>query len=126
VRRIDELIAQVVEKGAEGESFRAIIANLEALSPGEAIIVFLKALSKNPDLILVRLELSKFLWKIDCAPFAIIQLQEIQKALGASSSDALNMLIKRLGGAGAPSENDGEQKTLASMDFDIEVLEDGK
>lgn len=126
MRRIDELIAQVVEKGAEGESFRAIIANLEALSPGEAIIVFLKALSKNPDLILVRLELSKFLWKIDCAPFAIIQLQEIQKALGASSSDALNMLIKRLGGAGAPSENDGEQKTLASMDFDIEVLEDGK
>lgn len=125
---LDELTAQVVENGADGESFKAIIAKLEALSPGDAIIVLLKALSKNPDLILVRLELSKLLWKLDCSPFALKQLQEIEKVLG-SSNDALNKLIQRLGGvpsiATAPAES-GEQKTLASMDFDIEVLDEGK
>jgi hypothetical protein len=103
---------------------------LEELKPADGLLVLIKALSKNPDLILVRLELAKLLWQLDCAPFALKQLQTIEENSGLLNSAALKKLIERLGGSSkqgaAQIVNTGEQQTLASLDFDIEVLEGEK
>ena len=130
MHKLEELIALVLERANEGASFREVLPRLAELRPADAVIVLIKALSKHPELILARLELARLLWQLDCAPFALQQLQEIEKSVASEGSAALKSLIERLGGSpkdgSQQTESPGEHKTLATMDFDIEILENDK
>ena len=90
---------------------------------------FQLARAKNPALVLARLQLAKLLWQLDCAPFALEQLQQIFQLTQSSSNEALKQLIQRLGGTIGSDlgekDSGADAKTLASADFDVEVLGKG-
>lgn len=127
---LNDIITVILEKGASAASFDRVTAAISKLEAADRVLVLLQALSRNPDLMLVRLHLAKLLWQLDCAHFALEQLQYIHRNISSSGSEALIKLIEKFGGS---ISNTSEGKTdvsdtttLASVDFDIEVLDPDK
>ena len=115
MHKLEDLIIQILERGADSASFSKIAPEVSALEPADALVVWLKALSKNPDLILARLQLAKLLWQLDCVPFALEQLQQIETKVGSAQSESLKNLIVRLGGS---SQGNGDTQQNENQDDD--------
>lgn len=95
----------------------------------QALEVCLKGLSHNPSQHSGRLLLARIFYQMGCLPFAIEQLQIIQRE--TPNNTALNKLIVKLGGTikvgegpkSSTNEKSPEIDTLAEADFDVLDLE---
>lgn len=122
----DDLVQRALEHANDTTDFRAVARSIQELSPADALLIWLKVLSKNSSLLLPRLELAKLLWQLECIPFALEQLQRIDQ-LNEGKSEAIRKLIERMGGRvgseSAKPADSGDGKTLASLDFDVDGLD---
>lgn len=129
MQQLEEVIALAVAKCADADSFHEVAQQVGRLEPADRLLVWLRTLSLNPDLVFVRLELAKLLCQLGCAPFALEQLQQIHVASASKNSEALKTLIAKLGGnpIQADATDSGpatDSRTLASLDLEFDEIKE--
>jgi hypothetical protein len=126
---LEKAVQILLNAASSKEEFTAAVLELESLSEPEFLLVLLKALSMESQAKLVRLRLARLLMELGCNPFALEQLIILKSQ---SDSRSLEALIEKIAAQSGPKDGGNMQtegmssQTLASLDFDIDVIDEDK
>lgn len=120
---ISEAVQLLLDSASAKEKFDKAVERLTSVPPPEVVIACMQALHREPKAHLIRLQLAKLLLQLNSQSFAIEQLKVIKLD---SNSEALVELIEKLERLYANNAEQQVSATLASLDFDIELLDSDK
>lgn len=125
MRRIElsEAVESLIATANDKEKFSETLNLLSEVNIAELVLVCLQALSREPKAHLIRLKLARLLLETDCTSFSLEQLKILQNSC---QSSALNELMENISNLYTSQLADKAGSTLASVDFDIELLDEDK